>query len=137
MSLDDLTFPIEEVIKSEGTTRTGEELFWEAENFYRKNGELLAAHKRAAKEFQDGHGKLQVPVQLLTEIARWCSKIGFEGMLRVIDSYIDVGWQRDTPFAISNNSVAWLGRWLRDEGFEVDTRKSKMDEIWEKHHGVN
>lgn len=133
LSFDDLTVPIEDVIRAEGTTMDGEQLFWQGEHFYRNNPELLAAHKQAARAFQElGYS---VPPKLLTEITRYFSLLGRDGFARVVMSYFGVNWKRDDPFSITNNTTPWLGRWLKSVGFEVDTRKSKIDDVWEREHG--
>lgn len=131
MSFDDLTIPVEEVIRAEGK-KTGEQLFWEAELFYRKNGDLLAAHKKAARIFNDAG--LPASARSLSELVRLISMVGIDGMLQFADIYSAVEWEREEPIKLPNHYSAWLSMFLLAQGFDVSKAKSVMDEIWEKVH---
>lgn len=129
----DYTLPVEAVIAKENEPDDGWKLFQHGESFYAKNGELLAAHKRAARVFQE-HGVV-VPPKFLTELARYFSRLGVDGMAKVAMAYFGIKWKRDNPFAISNDTTPWLGRFLQSLGFDVFTKPSKIDKYWEEAHG--
>lgn len=129
----DYTLPVEAVIVKENEPDDGWKLFQHGESFYAKNGELLAAHKRAARVFEEMG--VPVPPKFLTELTRYFSLLGRDGVARVAMAYFNVPWKRDKPYAISNDTTPWLGRWLQSVGFDVFTKKSKIDKYWEEAHG--
>lgn len=133
MTFDDLTVPVEQVIKQEGTAKTGEQLFWEAELFYRKNPRLLAAHVEAAKLFEEH--RAPVSARALTEFVRYLKRLGVDGVQDLASIYEGIDWERDSPYAIANASSAWLSRFLDSKGFDVAKAKSVIDETWEEVHG--
>jgi len=134
LSFDDYTQTVEEVMREEQKPDDGERLFQQGELFYSRNGELLAAHKQAARVFEEAG--VPVPPKFLTELTRYFSMLGRDGVARVAMAYFGVKWKRDKPYSISNNTTPWLGRWLKALGFDVDIRRSKIDEAWEREHGA-
>lgn len=133
LDFDDLTQPIESVFRAEQSINTGEKMYQECELFFRRNPALLAAHKRAAVEFQ--RLGVRPSPRLMTEIARWISNVGFEGFVNIIGAYMGVEIEHGKPFKIPNVSVTYLGRLLESWGFDVTTHKSIIDEAWEREHG--
>lgn len=133
MSFDDLTIPVEQVIKQEGNQKTGEQLFWEAELFYQKNDELLAAHMEAAKLFR--RKGLSVSARALSEFVRLLAALGEDGVYEMLDIYSGILWVREDPIKLPNHYSAWLSLFLAAQGFDVNKAKSVMDEAWEEVHG--
>lgn len=133
MSFDDLTAPVEAVIGAEGKEKTGEQLFWEAELFYRKNGDLLAAHKQAARIFNEAG--LPVSARVLSELVRLISMVGIDGVSELASIYSQVEWEREDPIKLPNHYSAWLSCFFQAQGFDVSKAKSVMDDAWKEVHG--
>lgn len=133
LDFDDYTQSIEKVMHAEQGVNDGEKMFWESELFFRRNPALLAAHKQAAVELE--RLGAPIPTKMLTEIARWISKVGYEGFMAVVEAYSGVTWERGKPYAMANNTATWLARWLRMLGFNATVHKSVIDEAWEREHG--
>lgn len=133
MSFDDYTLPVEAVIKQEGTKKTGEQLFWEAELFYQKNGELLAAHVEAAKLFR--RKGLSVSARALIEFVRLLAALREDGVEEMLGIYSGILWEREDPIKHPNHYSAWLSMFLSALGFDVNKAKSVMEETWREVHG--
>lgn len=111
--------------------KTGRELCDEAEAFYNANPGLLAAHVEAAKVFADAG--IPVSGQLLTELARYLRLMDWRTLEQILDCYRNVSVAHKSEYAVKNDSVAWLARYLKDklgdyDGFQITIRKSKIDE---------
>lgn len=132
MSFDDYTLPVEEVIRQEGK-KTGEQLFWEAELFYRKNGDLLSAHVAAAKVFN--RAGLPASARALSELVRLISMVGIDGVSELASIYSEVEWEREDPIKLPNHYSAWLSCFFEAQGFDVSKAKSVMDKAWREVHG--
>lgn len=133
MSFDDYTLPVEAVIKQEGTKKTGEQLFWEAELFYQRNGDLLAAHKQAAAVFN--RAGLPASARSLSELVRLISMVGIDGVTELASIYSEVEWEREDPIKLPNHYSAWLSCFFQAQGFDVSKAKSVMDDAWKEVHG--
>ena len=114
-------------------TATPFEQYKAAEEFYGKNGELLAAHERATEVLID-HG-VRVSARFLTEFSRWARQIGPDAIREIADCYDGVHVKKaDEHHAVANASSAWLTRHLYHkfkgrDGFDITIRHSKIDEV--------
>lgn len=124
LDLDDYTQDVEAISRIEFGPKSGQALWDDAEEFYRRNGRLLHAHVKAAKVLQDNG--IPVSARFLTEFARWSTKL-MGLMYKLFDIYDGVPVDGDGGLKVPNASSAWLTRYLAARGFNVRKATSKMD----------
>ena len=122
--LDDMTQPLEAVVRKERAMPAGERLAAQFEEFYDANPELLGAHVDAARIIE--RAGLPVSARFLTDLARWMGSY-WQVMPELIRIYGFVFVNAGPDYKVNNNTAAGLTRYLGSLGFKVTRRFSKMD----------
>lgn len=124
LDFDDLTKPLEEVIRAEKRRTSGEDDAWRARQYYERNAELLSCHRRAASVIAEAG--LPVSAKFLTNFARYMTKYR-EVAHRLVEIYAGARINGAEDYKIPDFTTPWLTRYLEEAGYPVRKARSKMD----------
>ena len=124
LDFDDLTKPLEEVIRGEKRKLSGSEKAWLARQYYDRNPELLSCHLRAASVIAEAG--LPVSAKFLTNFARYMTKYR-EVAHRLVEIYAGARINGADDFKIPDFTTPWLTRRLEKAGYPVRKARSDMD----------
>lgn len=115
-----------DVVKEERRPLTGQGLQDEFEAYYSMNGDLLDAHREAARAINDAG--LKVSARALTELVRWLSYY-WPVLKQLVAVYSRVIVNHGAEYKIPNATSPGLTRYLEAQGFDVTKSRSKLDEV--------
>ena len=121
---DDLTLPLEEVMRHERGPLSGREDAWRAEQYYDSNKALLSCHFRAAAVLEEEG--LPISAKFLTNFARYMTKYR-RAAHKLVEIYAGCEIDGADDFKIPDFTTPWLTRYLEKAGYTVRKARSKMD----------
>lgn len=124
LDFDDLTMPLEEVIRAEKHRTSGDDDAWMAQQYYERNAELLSCHLRAASVIAETGAP--VSAKFLTNFARHLPKDRVAAH-RLVDIYLGARVNGAEDYKIPDFTTPWLTRRLEEAGYPVRKARSKQD----------
>lgn len=124
LDFDDLTQPLEQVVRAERRKLSGKEKARLAEEYYERNPELLSCHLRAA--YAIAEAGLPVSAKFLTNFARYMTKYR-DVAHRLVEIYAGARINGADDYKIPDFTTPWLTRRLEKAGYPVRKARSEMD----------